>query len=105
MAQIKIIGVDGAITVSTERALKIAEDKKNIPNEKQKEMWITIGAWQGYFSKVQSVLIEKERTYKEDYERPLTEEEEIARDKMLKKARANLEAKGLIKPKKPENLI
>jgi len=99
MAQLKITGVDGTVSVSNIRAARIADDKKNMPLSQQKEMWIDLGTWQGYLSKIQSVLIERERELTQDFNRPLTPEERESHADVMARVRSNLEAKGII-PKK-----
>lgn len=103
-SQIKITGIDTILNISNEKARKLAEDKKNMTLSEQRETWVEIGSWQGYLSKVSSILIENERSYKEpeDFGRPLTPEESKRKYEIMKpildRVRSNLEAKGILKP-------
>lgn len=100
MAQIKISGVDGSITISNDIAARLAADKQTLTIPEQREKWVQIGQWQGYLSKVHSVLIEKEIEYnKKCFDRPLTPEERKSYGEMMKRARTKLEEKGIIKKK------
>lgn len=106
MAQVKVSGAEGTITVSNPIARQLAEKKKRMSDDEQKETWVEIGSWQGYLSKVTSILIEKEKQYPaEDYSRKLTREEKIARAGIMKEVRAKLEDKGVIRPLKGNAII
>lgn len=107
MAEIKIAG-EGTLNLSNIQALKLAEQKKNMPLSQQKETWVEIGTWQGYLSKVASVTLERE--YDEpnnDYNRPLTPQERERRDATMRRIRKNLVEKGIIRanPNSPFSTI
>ena len=103
MAQIKITGLEGTLSVSNERAAGLAADKKNIPPARQKDMWIEIGNWQGYLSNIKSVILEPEpKTGEEDYNRPLTREEKKNAIATMARVRKGLEEKGILRSLKNE---
>lgn len=104
-------------------SLKSRKDPIEVPNEKAKAIkarwggldapkasdddiidldWITFT-----FGQLKTIEITNTRKiYEEDeYDRPLTAEERKERDSMMAKARANLEAKGLVRPKVAEQEI
>ncbi len=99
MANIKIMGVEGSITVPNAMGRKIARDKKELPAAVQKTMWIQIGQWEGYMSNVRSITYEVEPIHKlleSDLNRPLTDQEIKNKADMMARIRKNLEEKGII---------
>lgn len=104
MATVKISGVNDNLFIDNLMARKVADDKRTMTAAQQKDIWIDLGVWQGYLSKISSITFEQEYTSAptEDFNRPLTPQEKLDHAAMMKRVRGNLEEKGIIRPRQAE---
>lgn len=104
MGLIYLTGRRDAIEVPNLKAQRIKNSLlgEGEPKADKSEM-VDLGWMMFSFGQIKSIEMTHEKGVEEiDYLRDLTPAEAKNRDAMMKKARANLEAKGLLKPKKIE---